>query len=286
MDQKDFEGFKSYLEKELQLGSRTIQEYLFVYNNFDPAQLSQDYVNEFVLQHKNTTIIRSFVKHYLSYQGIPDALKLPSRPVGRKLQKVVRSITNEEFKIVRDYFYNSSFKHGLLLDMIYQGAMRRVEILTIALGSFFWNEWLDNTSDFCKLVILGKGKKQRIVLINPETVESILNRYIKLYNLDEMDKIKEFLARNRNVLLFSGNNGKPLTENQVYLAVKGLSLKALGRDIRPHELRHARASELEKRGVPLRDIRNYLGHTKLATTEIYLHKTGEESTETIKEALK
>lgn len=279
-------GFEKYLDQERRLGERTIKVYLTFYKLFDPTNLSQQYVNEFVLLHHNTSVIRSFIKHYLEYQGIPDAFKLPHRPIGRKPQKIVRSITKNELDIVRNYFYANSFKNGLLFDLIYQGAMRRVEIPTITIGSFFWNEWLDNISDFCKLIILGKGKKQRIVLINSETAESILNHFIKEYHLDTMEKIKIFLSKNKEVLLFSKNSGERLSEKQIYDIIKGLSIKALGRDIRPHELRHCRASELEKMGITLRDIRNYLGHTKLATTEIYLHRTGEESTERIKDILK
>ena len=239
----------------------------------------------FVLEHHNTTIVRAFIKHYLEWKGIPDTFKLPRRAIGRKPQRIARTITKEEFKIVRDYFYASSFRNGLIFDMIYQGAMRRVEILTITLGSFFWNEWLNNRQDFCKLVILGKGNKQRIVLINPETTQSILELFIVSHNLDTEEKIRAFFSRNQNHLLFARKDGKRMTEKEVYDIIKKLSIKALGRDIRPHELRHFRATELEKRGVLLRDIRNYLGHTKLATTEIYLHKTGEESVGNIKEKL-
>jgi site-specific recombinase XerD len=285
MDQDDLQGFEKYLSIERRLGERTVAVYLIFYKLFDPTKLSQEYVNEFILQHHNTTIIRAFVKHYLDYQGITGIFKMPMRAIGRKPQKIVRSITENEFKIVRDYFYNSSFKHGLLFDMIHQGAMRRVEIITITLGSFFWNEWLDNPVDFCKLIILGKGKKQRIVLINPETAESILDHYIKAYNLFTIDLIKDFISKNKDALLFASPDGHSMKEKQIYDVIKKLSVKALGRDIRPHELRHSRASELQKRGIPIGDIRNYLGHTKLTTTEIYLHKSGEESLNEIKEKL-
>jgi len=279
------QGFLNYLERERQLGERTIKVYMTFYNLFDPVRLSQQYINEFVLLHHNTSVIRSFIKNYLEYQGVPDAFKLPKRAVGRKEQRVIRSITLNELKILKEYFYHTSFKNGLLFDMIYQGAMRRVEILTITLGSFFWNEWLDNPDDFCKLIILGKGKKQRIVLINPEIAESILNHYIKAYNLDRIEKIKAFLVNNKDGLLFTGKDGKEMTEKQVYDIIKIHSRRALGRDVRPHELRHCRASELEKKGISLKDIGHYLGHSKLSTTEIYLHRSGEESLEAIKEKL-
>ena len=285
MDIEDKEGFERYLTKERRLGERTVKVYMIFYNLFEPESLSQEYINNFILDHHNTTIVRAFIKHYLIYQGVPDSFRLPQRASGKKPQRIVRSISEKELKIVSEYFHNSSFTKGLLFDMLYQGAMRRVEIITIRLGSFFWKEWFEEMNNFCRLVILGKGKKQRIVLINPETANSIFNHFKDEHNLDTEDKIMTFFKNNKDALLFSTEEGKEMTEKQIYDIIKKLSFKAIQRDIRPHELRHCRATELEKRGVSLRDIRSYLGHTKLATTEIYLHKSGEESLDAIEEKL-
>ena len=283
MEQED--QFASYLANERQLGDRTIFAYLTFHRLFDPLKLSQEYINDFVIRHKNTSIVRTFIKHFLEHNGIPDAFSLPKRPIGRKPQRIIRSLTAEQLEHAKQHFRSISVRHGLLFDMLYEGAMRRVEVITITLGSFYWNEWFDNPSDFCKLVILGKGKKQRVVLISPETMQTILGIFVGSYNLETKESIKEFIANNKNNYLLTKDK-KPLTEKIVYDMIKKNSIDALGRDIRPHELRHARATELEKRGVPIRDIKNYLGHSKIATTEIYLHKSGEESTETIKEALR
>lgn len=285
MDVEDQKSFLNYLLNERQLGERTAVIYMTFHRLFDPLKLSQDYIDYFVIEHRNTSTVRAFVKHYLEFQGIPDMFVLPKKPIGRKAQKIIRSLTPQQINITRAYFYSVSFKNGLLFDLLYEGAMRRVEIISITLGSFFWNEWFDNVEGFCKLVIRGKGNKERIVLINPETMQKILGIYVEKYQLYSPELIKEFMESHKESLLFRTKKGNPLNEKNVYDIIKRNSKKAIGRDIRPHELRHCRATDLEKRGVPIRDIKNYLGHSKIATTEIYLHKSGEESIETIERAL-
>jgi site-specific recombinase XerD len=133
------------------------------------------------------------------------------------------------------------------------------------------------------LLVLGKGNKERFVLINPETAEALLNKHIEKYHLDSMQEINGFIEDHKESLLFSKKNGEAFTEKNVYDIIKTGSLQILKRDVRPHELRHERANELEKKGVSILDIKNYLGHTRIATTEIYLHKSGEESLNKIEE---
>jgi len=138
--------------------------------------------------------------------------------------------------------------------------------------------WLDDMGKPCHLIVLGKRDKERIVLINPETAEKILNSYFKKYNLNTPEKIERFA--NSHSLIFP-----KLKDDDVYNIIHRGSKRCLGRDIRPHELRHERATELEAMGVPIRDIKVYLGHSNLATTEIYLHKSDKESIKNIQEIL-
>ena len=62
-------------------------------------------------------------------------------------------------------------------------------------------------------------------------------------------------------------------------AIAGFS----GRDnIKPHSLRHAAATRLLRAGADLKSIQNYLGHSQITTTAIYLH-TSEEQLKSIAE---
>lgn len=288
MEQDDLQGFEKFLSEEKQLGKRTVAMYIFYYKHFNPLKLSQDYVHDFILKHKNTSIVRAFIMNYLTYHDIPlENIQLPKKSKGgNKVKRLIRPISHKEIDILRKYLYSKSFKEGLIFDLIYQGALRRVEATTIKVSSFKWDEWLKDMSKFCKLIILGKGNKERIVLINPETTLEILKHYIKTYNLESEPEIIAFITEHKESLLFSKEGGKPLTEANIYCIIKRGSIKVLGRDVRPHELRHERSSELERKGVSIKDIKNYLGHSRIATTELYLHRTGEESLESIEEKLK
>jgi len=270
---QDEESFKKYLSDELRLGHRTIKIYMFYYSHFNPLNLSSDYVYNFILKHKNNVAVRAFIKNYLNYQQIDmNNFRLPKSPSGRKIKRVYRDISKEDIRKMRYHFYKQSFKYGLVFELIYQGALRRFEILSIKLNSFDWNTWLDDIESFCRLKILGKGKKERVVLIDPETANKIVNYYIEKNSWNTIEEIKD--GMNRDVLLFVKASGDQLIEQNVYYYIKTNSRKALKtRDVRPHELRAYRAIELEEKGTPINEIKEYLGHSKITTTALYLKKS-------------
>lgn len=274
-------GFLQYLMEEMRLSEKSVNTYRDFYIHFDSSKLSQDYIRSFILEHGNSPPVRAMVKNFLAFKKL-SGYELPRRTAGSKPKKLIRKITEEEIKKVSDLLYRLSFQKGLIFDLIVEGALRRSEVTTIKLNSFRWEEWLENTSRFCKLLIKGKGNKERIVLVNPETAEMIVNHFIKEIEIDEMDEIKEILKS--DTPLFQCDNEVNFS-HKIYDTIKRTSKRVLGRDIRPHELRHYRATDLEKRGVNIRDIKNYLGHSRIATTEIYLHKSGEESVEAIEDIL-
>ena len=167
----------------------------------------------------------------------------------------------------------------MIFDLTYQGALRRFEIPTIKLNSFKWIEWLDDMDKPCHLIIQGKGNKQRTVLINSTCAEKIFEHYRIKYELNDMEKIRAFA--NSPSLIFGKMNLW-----YVWDVIHSGSQKAIGREIRPHELRHCRATELERMGVPIKDIKNYLGHSSIGTTEIYLHTSEKESIDNIQNIIK
>lgn len=280
MDEKELMAFGEYLSGTKRLGSRTLTLYLNYYRMIDLGLLpNQEYVNAFIQEHKNNPVVRAMMLNLLKFKGLHKEIELPDRATGKIKKRLIRSITNEEIKVLSEALHRQSFKHGLIFDLIYQGALRRVEIPTIRINSFQWVAWLNNPSKHCKLNVIGKGDKERIVLIDPATAQSIIEFYMNKTNWEVSDFV------NRNDLLFSMPNGDQLSEFVVYDIVKRGSIKYLGRDIRTHELRHARATELERQGIAIKDIKNYLGHSNLATTEMYLHRSEAESLEAIQKKI-
>jgi len=280
-DDQEFEEFIKFLSLTKRLMDRTVEQYVYYYKKLDLSMLSsQDYCNQFVQDHKNNSIVRGMLLNLLEFKGLSKTINMPPKKTGSMKKRIIRDISHEEIDVVRNYLYRISFKKGLIFDLAYQGALRRFEIPTIKLNSFKWIEWLDHPDDPCHLIVQGKGDKERTVLINPETAERIFNHYNKKYEFKDMDGIRTFA--NSQSLIF----GKKLSEWYVWDVIHSGSKKAIGRGIRPHELRHCRATELERMGVAIRDIKNYLGHSNLATTEIYLHTSEKESIENIGNILK
>lgn len=274
--------FYEYLSKERKLGTRTVEIYMIYYSCFKPSLLNEDYICKFAQKHKNYPSCRGFLKNYLEFRKLE--VPLPKKPKGRLPIRLPRDISSNELDTFRNHLYSRSFKKGLILDLIYQGALRRVEIITINLNSFKWDRWLEDTSKFLRLIVLGKGNKEREVLVNPETGQKIADYYIEKCGLITLEDLREVLGK--DILLFKNAKGEALTEHQVYNFIKKESLLALkNRYIRPHELRHLRATELENRGVQIRDIQRYLGHCKISTTEGYLHRSFEQAVSSVENHL-
>jgi len=170
-----------------------------------------------------------------------------------------------------------------MIELIYYGALRRFEVCTIKYNGIGWDEWFDDPSQFCEVKVMGKGRKERIILIPPHSVETIIDFQFKngqLYpNIQPMEVLKTLKS-------LDGTLFKPINERIIYGKVRAYAEKSLNRSIRTHQLRHARATHLEEKGVPIRDIQNYLGHSKLQTTEIYLHATQKQSLQRIREVIK
>lgn len=283
MEQEHLNEFKEFLKNTKGLSNKTIADYSYWIRDLDPALLTQEYINAFVQKRGNNSGIRGAMERFLEMTGLSKTFDMPPKKTGTTKKRLIRDISADEIRILSEHLYSKSFKKGLIFDLVYQGALRRDEVTSMKLSSFKWIEWLEDITQFCKVSVIGKGDKERIVLVNPKTAEKIFNHYLAKYKFENIEQIRSFA--NSPSLLFT-NEGRKISKWFVWKIINQGSKEALGRNIRPHECRHARATELERMGVPIRDIKNYLGHSSLATTEVYLHKSEKESIENIQNILK
>lgn len=139
------------------------------------------------------------------------------------------------------------------LMLLYQAGLRRSELINL----------LDvNVDTIQKTVkVMGKGSKERIVPLTEEMNE-LLNNYRNSRNT-----LGDF---HDNFFIFE--NGKPLYEKWVYrLVKKSLSEVSTVAKKSPHVLRHSFATHLLQRGADINAIKELLGHSSLAATQIYAH---------------
>ncbi|MGH7756576.1 MAG: tyrosine-type recombinase/integrase, partial [Vulcanimicrobiaceae bacterium] len=136
-----------------------------------------------------------------------------------------------------------------ILELLYASGMRRAEIASLNLQ--------DADLERRVLRVIGKGNKQRLVLITQAAADAM-----RLY--------LGIRPRTADEAFFVGRGGKRLGVRQVWeifrriAAVSGLSQHAT-----PHVIRHSFATHLLENGADLMTIKELLGHESLATTQIY-----------------
>jgi len=145
----------------------------------------------------------------------------------------------------------------LILEIFYQTGIRRSELINLK------EQHIDKSDSNIK--ILGKGNKERRIPVS--------NGLLKL--------IEEFISEKRieypqasNLYLFVNKKGEMLDPKYIYNMVKrNLGKVSTNERKSPHVLRHSFATHLTNNGAPLNDVKELLGHSSLASTQIYTHNS-------------
>ncbi|MEY3738735.1 MAG: hypothetical protein RL544_1513 [Bacteroidota bacterium] len=154
----------------------------------------------------------------------------------------------------------------LVLQLFYSTGMRLSELVHLK------ESQLDPSLQ--QLKVVGKGNKERLLPISPSLLQQLkqycANRPAKLPGIDN---------------LFTSENGKALQPRMVYSFVKYyLSLVTTLQQKSPHILRHSFATHLMNNGADLNAVKELLGHSSLAATQVYTHNAIEKLKEVFKKA--
>ena len=121
-----------------------------------------------------------------------------------------------------------------------------------------------------EFMVRGKGQKDRPIFISPEAADWI-QRYLDM----RQDNTKPLFIRysGHTTVDFSGNYHR-LTARSVQRMVARYALAAgITKHVSPHTMRHSMATDLLMNGADLRSVQAMLGHSNIATTQIYTHVT-------------
>jgi integrase/recombinase XerD len=111
---------------------------------------------------------------------------------------------------------------------------------------------------------LGKGNKERIVPIGRKAIES-LEKYARV-------RPKLLRAGKSTEAFFISQKGGRFTRKGLHDLIKRYAKRAgIKKKVSPHTLRHSFATHLLEGGVDLRIVQELLGHSDIATTQIYTH---------------
>jgi len=143
-----------------------------------------------------------------------------------------------------------------MLELLYATGLRVSELVMAELA-------LVNL-DVGYLRVTGKGAKQRLVPVG-ERARQLLQQYLE-------EARPELLKRRVSRYVFVSRRGGPLTRQAFWKLLRRRAQRAgIRQVISPHMLRHSFATHLLEGGADLRSVQVMLGHTNIATTQIYTH---------------
>jgi len=257
------EGFVSYLISK-KVCDKTIQAYCIYLKKMEftleelGTNLNQDILNGFLSIYSHG-VARAFVKNYLKYKKIND-LEIPDI-TGRKEKKQIIIIPKYHIEMFRNYFYDKRVDLGLMFDLTYYGALRREEVIGITMADFNLSELRSTDVTTVKLLIRGKGKRERVVILPKLLLKAILI-YIDSKAIGKYDRIFK-ISNKRWWALFH----KACLDLGFIKISKG-KIVAL---YHPHSLRHTKSTEWFDEGLDIVSIQRRLGHSSISTTQIYIN---------------
>ena len=249
--------------------------------DFNPAEVTPELIREWIVSlmdkgyastsvNRKLSSLRSFYKFLLKKKVV---LVDPLRKItGPKNKKPLLSFLkeNEMNRLLDDTDFGEGFegrRDHLIIEMFYATGIRLSELIGLD----------DKDVDFSAslLKVTGKRNKQRLIPFGDELKEGMLE-YVNVRNEQVLESGGAFFVR---------KNGERLYKNLVYNLVKrNLSKVVTLKKRSPHVLRHTFATTMLNNEAELGAVKELLGHSSLATTEIYTHTTFEELKKVYKQA--
>tara|TARA_Y100000591_G_C21787759_1_gene674796 strand:- start:341 stop:1237 length:897 start_codon:yes stop_codon:yes gene_type:complete len=207
---------------------------------------------------RNISALKSFYSYLLSFGHIKanptknieppkSGLFLPTTLTVEETEKLLDSPKKDNYIELRD---------KAMLFTLYASGMRISELINLTLNHIDLNRG--------SVQVLGKGNKERLIPITEQAI-----KIIKIYLLES----RERLAKNKDHLyVFLSTHGKIMTRQSFWHRIKiYMRRERIEKEIHPHTLRHAFATHMLNNGADLRSVQLLLGHSDLATTQIYTH---------------
>ncbi|MCB0505017.1 MAG: tyrosine-type recombinase/integrase [Cyclobacteriaceae bacterium] len=144
----------------------------------------------------------------------------------------------------------------LMMELLYATGIRRSELIALKVDSINLGK--------SQIKVLGKRNKERIIPLNTEVAE-LIQKYLKMRD--------EAFGNTNNFLLLT-DKGEQLYDGFVYRKVKRyLGATTSLEKKSPHILRHTFATHLLNNGADLNAVKELLGHSSLAATQVYTHNS-------------
>ncbi|MFA5992330.1 MAG: site-specific tyrosine recombinase/integron integrase [Candidatus Pacearchaeota archaeon] len=256
------EEFLKKLEVELKISKNsdyTLRNYLManeaLFNSIDkdPDKIDKDdvklFMSDTLTDKASPSIILFLAAIKYAYSNIlgNDITAGIKRP--KKERRIPSVLSKEEVKNLISALNNEKSK--LMISLIYACGFRVSELVNLKINNINFNEKVG-------YVRQAKGRKDRMFNL-PDFLADSLKQQV------------EFQKSLNQEYLFSGPKGKLSSRNIEKIVSLGAKKAKIEKDVHPHTLRHSFATHLLENGTDLRMIQTLLGHSSIATTELYTH---------------
>ncbi len=259
------------------------QFFIFInqtYGELDIQVISHQHIRSWVVDlvnsnHSNRSVnrklstLKSFYKFLLKENVLSEnpMEKVTAPKMSKRLPVFVEERQIEE--LLNASFFDDSFegfRDRLMLEILYSCGLRRSELNNLT--------WQQVDFHLKQIKVLGKGGKERIIPIDPSLI-------VRLVQFQEQQKTLEI----HSPFLFTTRVGELLNAKSIYSIVKHYLSRIPGLEKKsPHVLRHTFATHLSNHGADLNAIKELLGHSNLAATQVYTHNSIEKLKKTFKQA--
>ncbi len=276
-------SFFDYLEIEKKYSSNTIEAYRndlnvfagFLIDEFDVNNInntSYSYIRSWIVDlvnkgisnrsiNRKITSLNSYFKFLLKIDLISEN-PLTNHKALKTQKKIQLPFSENEMVNVLDLDnYEDNFtgvRDRLIIDLFYTTGIRRIELIQLMISD------LNINNKYIK--VFGKRNKERIIPLIDSTI-NILNKYLSYR--DELKSDETFL--------FITSKGKPVYEKLIYRIINKY-FDTISTKVKksPHIIRHSFATHLLNNGADLNSVKDLLGHSSLAATQVYTNRSIDE----------
>lgn len=249
--QRDLKLFKAYCVKARISGFNNIDAHTV--RGFIAALHREEH--QPVSLHRYLSNLRGFFKYQIRRERLSanPAVGVRAPKFRRKLPGV---ITADELNSALDQPVESEddVRDSAIVELFYSCGLRLAELHALNADPL--------SAGQTELVVLGKGRKERVVLLGKQARLAI----------DAWLQVRAKRAGAGEEALFVGRGGGRFARASIGVALKRWATRrGLGGNLHPHRLRHSFATHLLENSGDLRGVQELLGHANLSTTQIYTH---------------
>lgn len=195
---------------------------------------------------------------FLVKEGFLDKNIMSSFELSKKAQHLPVVLSYEEVNQIIDsieLIKPTDFRNKCMIELLYATGIRVSEMCSLTLSDIYLRQG--------KIRVIGKGNKERIVLVN-ENCCFLLREYIE----NKRHQISSIHSK----YLFIDKKGNPIKRENFYqILTKIVQKSGINKHISPHTFRHTFATHLIENDADLRSIQEMLGHSDISTSTIYTH---------------